>query len=138
MIVMMSDVAQEDRAIGSVAKPSGVLQRERIFGSPPGVEMRSVTAAQSRSTPTAVDAGGRLVMQAAGVEREPLQQKRSPPAQGISAMLAKFFQELLVAEERICWPCSLEGVEKLKLLHVGHGNPRITTARGATQPSIGG
>src|SRR5271166_2360724 len=138
MIVMMTDVAQEDRAIGSLGKPSGMLQWERIFGRPPGVEMRPVTAAQSRSTPTAVDPGGRLVMQAAGVQREPLQQKRSPPAQGISAMLAEFFQELLVAEERICWSCGLEGIEKLKLLQVGHGGPRITTPRGAMQPSIGG
>src|SRR5271157_5733068 len=97
--------------------------------------MTSVVAAQPRSAPTAVDSGGRLVMQAAGIYREPLQKKSGTPADGIAAMLGELFQELLMAEKRIGWPCGLECFEKFKLSNCRHGNRQHSCCRATAQQS---
>ncbi len=97
--------------------------------------MTAEVAAQPRSAPTPVDSGGRLVMQAAGIYREPLQKKSRSPADGVAAMLGELFQELLMAEKRVGRPCGLECFEKLKLSNGRHGNRQNSCCRTAAQES---
>src|SRR5579872_2927322 len=111
MIVVMTNVAQKNGPVGSFGKLGRFLQRQGALGSPPGVEMAAVTAAQSGSTPAAIHSLCCLVVQAAGVDRKALEQKGGSPADRILAMLGQFFQELLMAEERVRGPPGLESVE---------------------------
>src|SRR5271165_1812925 len=97
--------------------------------------MTSIIAAQPRSAPTAVDPGGGLVMQAAGIYREPLQKKSGAPADGVAAMLGQLFQELLMAEKRVGRSCGLECFEKFKLSDCRHGDRQNSCCRTAAQPS---
>src|SRR3974377_1839512 len=53
VIVVVTNVAQED-GFGLSFEPIHLLQRRGARWSPPGIEMRSGTAAQSRTPPAAI------------------------------------------------------------------------------------
>ena len=82
--------------------------------------MAAVVAAEPRSPPAAIDALSRFVVQPAGVDREALHEKSGSPADRIAAMLGEFFQELLMAEERVRRLRRFERLKEAKLFFWDH------------------
>src|SRR5947209_17353570 len=89
VVVVMADITQEDRAGSGARETAALLQRGRIPRRPPRVEMAAVTAAQPRTSPASIHALRGLVVQAARIHGETLQQEGSPPADAVAAVVGE-------------------------------------------------
>ena len=87
MIIVMSYVAEEHRAIRDIGKLTEFFQGQGVLRSPPGVNMAAVIASQPGPPPTAIHPLGGFIVQAARVDGKPLHKKGRSPADGIAPVL---------------------------------------------------
>ena len=72
MIVVVADVAEEEGIFRNIGKLAGFFERRGALGRPPRIEVTALTAAETRTTPTAVHTLSGFVVEALGVDGQPL------------------------------------------------------------------
>jgi hypothetical protein len=87
MIIMMTYITEEHRAIRDIGELTGFFQRQSVLRRPPGVKVAAVIASQPGAPPTAIHSLRGLIVQAAGVNRKPLHEKGSSTADGVAPVL---------------------------------------------------
>ncbi|HMF77149.1 MAG TPA: hypothetical protein VK604_15935 [Bryobacteraceae bacterium] len=102
MIVVVADIAQEERVFGKIRELAGLFQGQSVLGRPPGIEMAPMVAAEPRTTPTSIQSLSRFVVEALGVHGKPLKQEGSTPPDGIPTVFRELFEKFLMTEERVC------------------------------------
>src|SRR3984893_1752360 len=90
--------------------------------------MAPMIAAQTRPPPPPVHPLCRLIVQPAGVHREPLHENGGASSNRIAVVLGQPLEEILVTEQRIRRPRGLECLEQA-LLSCCHGTYQFTVER---------
>ena len=104
MIVVMANVAQEERTIGGSRKIVRFFERGRVLRRPPGIELTTLSASEPRTPPASIDALRGFVVKALYVDSQPLHQKGNAFSDTVVVMVRELFKKLLMTEYGVSRP----------------------------------